>query len=391
MNLLSESRNLPHFLICSCKRKKMNNFAAPRTLNDASFGNLKNQRVLLRADFNVPIDKSLIVNDSECWRIKAVIPTIEYLLKKRAKIIILSHLGRPGGKIDDNLRLDPVQKKLSELLNAPVRKMRDSVGEKIKRAISEMAAGEILMLENLRFHKEEEENNENFAKELSGLGDFYVNDAFADSHRNHASISAIAKFLPSCAGLLMEREIKILMRMLNPAHPATAIIGGVKLETKLPVVQELAKIYDNVLVGGMIANEIMQTSVASIIMPNVILPIPEKNQEGKILDIGENSVKLFSKFIHKSKTIVWNGAMGVFEDSDYDAGTKGVINSIKFAHKNGATVLMGGGETVYSVQKFAPELMDKKIKNFYISTGGGAMLEFLSGKKLPGIEALYSK
>lgn len=369
----------------------MKNAAEIRTISDISINNLKNKRVLLRADFNVPIGSDGTVDEKEDWRIKAVLPTIEYFLKCSAKIIIMSHLGRPGGKIVENLRMGPIQDKLSELLALSVSRTSDCLGSGVSSAISEMAPGEILMLENLRFHKEEESNDEKFAEELASLGDLYINDAFADSHRKHASIAAITKFLPSCAGLLLEHEIKTLTQMLTPKRPAVAIIGGAKLETKLPAVKALAKIYDHVLVGGMIANEILQISIAQKISPNVILPIPDSLAGQKYFDIGENSVKEFSVFIQKAKTIIWNGPMGKFEDARYRTGTKGLIELVKSAHVKGGTVLIGGGETIYALQKFAPELMDKKLKDFHISTGGGAMLDFLAGEELPGIEALHNK
>jgi len=359
-----------------------------RTLSDIPLESLKNRRVLVRADFNVPVGDDGIIDNNEDWRIKAVLPTIKYLLKQKARIILLAHLGRPDGKVVEKLRLGPIQDKLSELLDVSVAKMPDCIGKNIQKAIAEMVSGEILMLENLRFHKEEEANDEKFAKELASFGDLYVNDAFSDSHRNHASIVGITKFLPSCAGLLMEKELEMMRSAIHPVHPAIAIIGGAKLETKLPAVLNLAKIYDYVLVGGLIANEILQTSIAKKISPNVILPIPDSLIGAKYFDIGENSVKEFSIFIKKAKTIIWNGPVGMFEDLKYQAGTKGIIELIKSAHKKGAAVLIGGGETIYALQKFAPELMDKNINNFNISTGGGAMLEFLAGKKLPGIEAL---
>lgn len=362
-----------------------------KTLKDIPQRDMKNRRVLLRADFNVPLDDNLRVSDKEDWRIRAALPTIKYLLERKAKVIIMAHLGRPKGQVVENLRLGPIQDKLSELLGVSINRTLDCVGEDVEKAISEMGEGEILMLENLRFHKEEEENNEEFSKKLAALGDIYVNDAFSDSHRAHASIAGITKFIPSYGGLLMEREIKIMENAKNPKRPAIAIIGGAKLETKLPIIETLAEIYDYVLAGGMIANEILNTSIKNEIASNVILPKIANLEKQKYFDIGESSVREFSKFIETAKFIIWNGPMGKFEDPDFEAGTKGIINVIKSAHKKGAEVLIGGGETVYAVQKFAPELMGEKTENFNISTGGGAMLELLAGKKLPGIEALKKK
>jgi 3-phosphoglycerate kinase len=367
-----------------------------KTIKDISPERLKNKRVLLRADFNVPLDSSFRVGDKEDWRIRVVLPTIRYLLQQGAKIIILAHLGRPKGRVAENLRLGPIQDKLSELLDVSVNRTLDCVGENVAKAVSEMQEGEILMLENLRFHKEEEENDGEFSKKLASLGDIYVNDAFSDSHRAHASIAGITKFIPSYAGLLLEKELKMMEKGVNPKRPAVAVIGGVKLETKLPIVEAFAKIYDYVLVGGMIANEILNTPIKNEIASNVILPQAANLEKQKYFDIGDGSVKEFAKFIEAAKFIVWNGPMGKFEDPDFEAGTKGIINAIRSAHKNGAEILIGGGETVYAVQKFAPELTDKEVNGFdrltigkfNISTGGGAMLEFLAGKKLPGIAAL---
>ncbi|MBU3965021.1 phosphoglycerate kinase, partial [Patescibacteria group bacterium] len=290
----------------------------------------------------------------------------------------------------------PVAIRIEELLKSKIKFVDDCIGDKARKAAEEMKSGEIILLENLRFYKEEEENNEKFAKELASFGDLYINDAFSDSHRKHASIVGITKYLPSCAGLLMEKEIEMMQAAIKPKRPAIAIIGGVKLETKSPAVNNLAKIYDYVLVGGMVANEMIKSKFLHSLALNIILPAKENLIKEKHFDIGHNTVKEFSKFIQKAKTIVWNGPMGMFEDSKYQAGTKGVIELIKSARKNGANVLIGGGETIYALRKFAPELMNKKImdsisspqENFNISTGGGAMLEFLAGNDLPGIEAL---
>ncbi|MDP3057661.1 MAG: phosphoglycerate kinase [bacterium] len=349
---------------------------------------LKNKRVLLRTDFNVPIGKNGKISGNEDWRIKAALPTIKYLLKQKAKIILLSHLGRPKGKVIEKLRLDPVQNKLSRLLGISIKKTPDCIGKDVEKAVRKMKAGKILMLENLRFHEEEENNNEKFAKKLAKLGDIYINDAFSDSHRKHASIAGITKYLPSYAGLLMEKELELMSDAIRPDHPAIAIIGGAKLETKLPAVNALAKIYDHVLVGGMIANEILNTSIKNEIASNVVLPKVGSLEKQKYFDIGENAIGKFSELIQIAKFIIWNGPMGKFEENEYSQGTRGIIKAIKIAYNCGARVLIGGGETIYAVQKFAPELMDKKIKGFNISTGGGAMLDFLAGKRLPGIEAL---
>jgi len=373
-----------------------------RNLNDIKLKNLKNKRVLLRADFNVPIGDDGTIDGQEDWRIKAVFPTIKYLLKQKAKIILLAHLGRPkiSRKFIKSLRLKvskaesseyslrPVAKRMNELLKKKIKFVNDCLGKSAKKAVEEMKPGEIILLENLRFYKEEAENNVDFAKKLAELGDIYINDAFSDCHRAHASIVGIAKFLPSCAGLLLEKELKLMESAVKPKHPAIAIIGGAKIETKLPAVNNLAKIYDFVLVGGMIANEIIESCGKYKFGLNVILPEQAGILRKNSYDIGLISAQKFAACIKKAKSIVWNGPMGKFEEEKYSAGTRGMISAIKIALKNGARVLIGGGETISAVQKFAPELMNKKIANLNISTGGGAMLEFLAGKNLPGIEAL---
>lgn len=369
----------------------MKNSFCLRTLREIPKKSLKNKSVLLRADFNAPVGNDGVIDSNEDWRIKAVLPTIEYLLKQNTKIILLAHLGRPGGKVRENLRLDPIRDRLSELLNLSVKKIFDCVGRDAENAIGEMKAGEILLLENLRFHSGEEENDDVFAKKLSKLGDIYINDAFSDCHRKHASIVGITKFLPSYAGLLLEKEFNLMENANNPEHPAVAIIGGAKIETKLSEVKALEKIYDHILVGGIIANEIIKDQKKYNISPNVILPDKKAVLKAKGYDIGEISFKKFENFIKNAKTIIWNGPMGKFEEKKYSAGTRNVIGSVIEAHDAGAKILIGGGETINAIQRFAPELMNKKTKSFNISTGGGAMLKFLAGENLPGIEALKIK
>ncbi len=361
-----------------------------KLLKDIPQKDLKNKRVLLRVDFNVPVGDDLIVDEKEDWRIKAALPTIKYLLDSRAKIIILTHLGRPNGGVVDSLRLGPVQDKLTELLDISVKRMPDCVGLEVKEAIAEMEEGEILMLENLRFHKEEEKNDKKFAGKLAELGDIYVNDAFGVSHRTHASTVAITEFLPSYAGFLLQKEIDVLEKFLEkPDRPAIAIIGGKKTETKLPVINILTEACDYVLVGGAIANQIINTPISKEVAPNVILPVNCMIKKRDCLDIGDDSVKEFSKFIRNARMIVWNGPMGEFEKPEFAEGTKGVIEAIEAAYSNGAKVIIGGGETILALQKFAPSFF-RRNERMHISTGGGAMLEFLAGKKLPGIEALKS-
>lgn len=380
-----------------------------------SISNLQNKKVLVRVDFNVPIGADGVVDGKEDWRIKATLPTIKYLLKQGAKIILMTHLGRPNGKIVDNLKLGPVQDKLTELLDLSVVKTPDCIGETVKDAVEEMRGGEIVLLENLRFHKEEEENDEKFARELACLGDVYINDAFSASHRAHASISAITKFLPSYAGLLLEKEVKILSGAVNnPKRPATVIIGGAKAETKIPVIEYLLDKFDHILVGGVVANVILKAKgidtgksllnginleevkklnlgseklyipVDVVICNNqkktVTLTAVGKIGDNRILDIATESANLYSEIISESKTIIWNGPMGMFENKNFAFGTKEIAKAI--IESKGYSII-GGGDTIAALSKFG--FLDQVD---YISTGGGAMLEFLSGKKLPGLEAL---
>jgi len=376
---------------------------------------LKNRKVLLRVDFNVPIGKEGSVDKGEDWRIKATIPTIEYLIKKHAKIILLSHLGRPDGKVAEEFRLGPVQDRLSELLGLSVIKTPDCTGNVVRETVDEMKAGEIVLLENLRFHKEEEENDDNFAKELASLGDIYVNDAFSVSHRAHASVHAITRHLPSYAGLLLEKEIGILTDAINnPKRPATIIIGGAKAETKLPVIKYLMDKFDHILVGGVVANVILKAKgidigksllgdmdpeeAKKIDLENTKLHIPidaiigkPENERGSIstlasigdemiLDIGPDTQDAYSKIISESKMIIWNGPMGLFEKQPFSEGTKAIAKAV--VNSEGYSII-GGGDTIAALDKLG--YIDKAN---YVSTGGGAMLEFMSGEKLPGLEVL---
>ncbi|MFA6096948.1 MAG: phosphoglycerate kinase [Candidatus Paceibacterota bacterium] len=376
---------------------------------------LKDKKVILRVDFNVPIGKDGVVDKGEDWRIRATLPTIEYLVKKGAKIILLSHLGRPDGKVVEEFRLGPVQDRLSELLGLSITKTPDCIGDVVKETIAEMKMGEIVLLENLRFHKEEEENGEAFAKELASLGDVYVNDAFSASHRAHASVHGITKYLPSYAGLLMEKEVDILTDAINnPKKPATIVIGGAKAETKLPVIKFLMDKFDNILVGGVVANVILKAKgidtgksllgdmdpeeAKKIDLDNTKLHIPVdviicnsevktaalsaigKIGDERILDIGPDTAELYAKIISESKMIIWNGPMGLFEKDAFSQGTKEIAKAI--TSSKGYSII-GGGDTITALDKFG--YLEKAS---YVSTGGGAMLEFMSGEKLPGIEAL---
>jgi len=412
--------------------------------------NLKNKKVLLRVNFDLPIKNGKILDDS---RIRAHLPTIFYLIKKKAKIILISHLNDPQKihqLITNNTRLTTNKSKLAlkikkrfslkvvaDYLNKlkvdsrqlKVRFVDDCLGEKIKKEIEKLKSREVILLENLRFYKEEEENDKIFAKKLAGLADFYINDAFPVSHRNHASVSAVTKFLSSYAGLLLEKELKNLSQVLErPKHPFIILIGGAKISTKLLVIKNFLKIADQILIGGALANTFFKAKGLNIAQSayekkmikevkkllrnkKIILPtdvkikLNIKNKKQKIqiknvkieelnklkdfmiLDIGEEAIKLFSNFLKSAKMIVWNGPMGYFEEKPFDLGTKKIAEEILKNKK--AKIFIGGGETLAALRQIISNLQFLiSRKNIFISTGGGAMLEFLTGKILPGIKPL---
>jgi len=386
-----------------------------RTIKDID---VRNKRVLLRCDFNVPLDDKGEVQDD--FRIRQTLPTIKYLISQKARIVMMSHLGKPKGRVAEELRLTPVQRKIREISGIPVLKADDCIGKKVEKQVSKLKEGEVLLLENLRFHKEEEENDEEFAKELAKLGDVYINDAFGACHRNHASITKITKFLPSAAGLLLEKEVKILSRVLeNPWRPLVSIIGGAKIESKTKLIKKLLEKSDHLLIGGKIANAILavkglylssswpedkeivkeieglQLTSTKIHIPIDVLASPDKSGEtyvrfsaaGKVrndellLDIGPETVDIFGRIIEEAKMIVWSGPMGLFENPLFEKGTKGVAEKILRNHK--AYKIVGGGDTNSALLKLG--LLDKFD---HVSTGGGAMLCLLSGDKLPGLEVL---
>lgn len=340
-------------------------------LKDIDF---KNKRVLLRTDYNIPLENGKILDD---WRIRISLPTIEYILKQdKSKIIIISHLGRPRGKTDPQFSLVPAAIKLSELIGKEVRFIKDVTSPEGDRAIQSLGDGQVALAENLRFYPGEESGDENFAIEICHHCGVFVNDAFSVSHRAHASISQIPRFKPSCAGLLMEKEIAELSSALKPPkRPAIAVIGGAKIETKIPVIENLARVYDAVLVGGRIAVEAQQENRK--FSENVILPEDFADEK---LDIGPKTAEKFKMAISSASFLVWNGPMGKFEEEKYAAGTKIVLDAI--AESDGYKIV-GGGETLEFIH--AHNLADKFD---FISSGGGAMLDFLAGEKLPGIEAL---
>jgi phosphoglycerate kinase len=386
-----------------------------KTLKDI---NTENKKVLVRCDFNVPLSKAGKVEDD--FRIKKTIPTIKELLKNNAKIILMSHLGDPEGEFKKELSLEPVRAKLEELLGVSIIKTDSCIGEKTKRIMGEMKPGEIILLENLRFEKGEENNDEVFVKELAALGEVFINDAFGCCHRAHASIVGIPRFLPSCAGLLLEKEISVLSKVMdNPWRPFVAIIGGVKISTKIKLIKKLLEKADHLLLGGEIANAILRAKnivvgkplpdeekivkeIESIELtsPKLHLPvdvIASPNRRGDIYtrrsaigtvrkeeflpDIGPETIEVFSKIIESAGTIVWSGPLSLFEEPIFEKGTKEIAEAIVKNHK--AYKVIGGGETLFAADKFG---LTEKFD--HVSTGGGAMLNFLAGEKLPGIKAL---
>ena len=378
----------------------------------------ENKKVLVRVDFNVPLDDGDITEDE---RIIAAMPTITFLLEKNAKVILMSHLGRPGGQVIEKLKMDKVAKKLSELLDKEVIKLDDCIGQDVKEKINEMKSKEIILLENLRFHAEEENNDEKFAKELASLADVYVNNAFANCHRNHASMTTITKFLPSCTGFLVEEEIMILTKIMqNPEKPFVVIIGGAKPD-KINVIKNLLKIADKIIIGGVLANTFLKAMDAnigkskfdpesvddakSLLLQSggkIILPIDlfvaksiEKGENSRVVkinkttdecmigDIGPDSIALYKKTLKDARTIVWSGPIGAFEFEKFAEGTNEIA---LFLSGLNARVIIGGGDSAAAIKKLG---LEDKVN--YISTGGGAFLQFLSGKELPAIKALQKE
>jgi len=370
-----------------------------KTLKDFNF---QGKRVLLRTDFNVPLnEKGDILDD---FRIKAAMPTIEYLTKNRAKIIIISHLGRPSGrpnpkseirnpkqipkfKIQNSKHkkysLKPVAKRLEKLLKKKIKFLDDCIGKEVKKEIAKMKVGDVVLLENIRFYKEEEENNPQFAEELVQLGDIYINDAFAVCHRSHASITSLPKFLLSGIGFSVEKEIKALEQLaLKPKKPLIAIIGGAKAKTKVKLINKLSEIADYVLIGHLIQKEIKQENIQLENPQKIIEPIDALVENGKDLDIGPKTIQLFQEKISQAKTIFWNGPFGKIEEKKFSQGTLVIAKAIL---KSEAYSVIGGGDTNAFLDKY--NLRDGFS---FISTGGGAMLDYLVDGKLVGIEVLRS-
>ncbi len=378
------------------------------------------KRVLVRCDFNVPLDKSL--NITEDLRIRAALPTIQYLLDNGAAVILCSHLGRPKGGPDDKLRLTPVAKRLSELLGRPVQKLDDCVGPDVEAAVKVMRPGDVILLENLRFHDEETENDPIFAKQLACLADLFVSDAFGTVHRAHASTAGVCSYLPSAAGFLLQKEIEFLGGALeNPRRPFVAVLGGAKVSDKIGVIENLLDKADTLLIGGGMANtflkaqgyemgdslvedgsldlarELLARGGVRLVLPVDLVVADAFSADAnrrtvgvdgvepgwRALDVGPKTVARFASYIADAGTVVWNGPMGVFEMAPFAAGTFGVAKAAAESH---AITIVGGGDSAAAVEQSG--LADKIT---HISTGGGASLEFLEGKELPGIAALTDK
>lgn len=381
-----------------------------RVLQDFNF---KNKTVLVRVDFNVPIEKGKVLDNS---RIKAAIPTINYLVKKNAKVLLLSHLGQPKGNRIQKLSLVPVSQELSNLLKKPVKQLKDCVSPFIIAQIESMKSGEVVLLENVRFYKEEEKNDTLFAKKLASLADMYVNDAFSVCHRKHASIVQLPKLMPSCAGFQLQKEIEELKKVLNPKKPFVVLLGGAKVSDKLALIENLAKKTDKILIGGAMvfpflklkgfevgksklekeslepAEELMKDFSNKLVLPTDLIvadDLSEKSETkivkvGEIpekwsgVDLGPETIKDFKNLLDRAATIFWNGPLGLFEIEKFAKGTKEIA---KFLANHKGFVVIGGGETLSAVSEY-------KDKYGHVSMGGGACLDFLSGKELPGIKAL---
>jgi phosphoglycerate kinase len=383
---------------------------------------VRGKRVFLRADLNVPLDDGRITDDT---RIRASLPTLIYLLEHGAAVILASHLGRPKGKVNDALRLKPVADRLSTLLGRPVRMTGDALGPGVQVAIDKLRPGDLLLLENLRFHAEEEANDPGFAKALADMADLYVNDAFGSAHRAHASTEGITHFLPSVAGLLLEREVTALSALLDkPRRPFHTIIGGAKISGKLEVIEALLSRCQAVLIGGGMANTFLAAKghalgkslmepdqlenaerimvaarrkrtrlmlptdlvIAAQVHPRSqrqVVPVSAVPKDWTAVDIGPDTVAAYTAHLAKARTIFWNGPMGIFEIAQFADGTNAIARYLATRTAEGVITVVGGGDSVAAVDQLG--LTDQMT---HVSTGGGASLEFVEGKVLPGVEAL---
>ncbi|MDD2485655.1 MAG: phosphoglycerate kinase [bacterium] len=382
------------------------------------------KRVLVRVDFNVPLDENRKITDDR--RIKAALPTINYLLEKGGRAILVSHLGRPKGQVVDKLRLDPVAERLSELLGRNVLKLDDSIGPDVERAVASMKDGDLILLENIRFYSEEEKNDPDFSCKLAALADVYVNDAFGTAHRAHASTEGVAHYIkPAVAGFLMEKELDYLGRSLeNPERPFVAVLGGAKVSDKIPVIENLLNKVDTLLIGGGMAYTFLYSlghqvgrSLLEADKVEMAAELLRKAKEKKVVmllpvdvvitselaedaethmvdidkipedmmaaDIGPETIRMFSDMIRTARTVIWNGPMGVFEMKPFAEGTRKIAEAM--AECKGTTII-GGGDSAAAVEQ-----MGYADQMSHISTGGGASLEFLEGKVLPGVAVLDDK
>ena len=369
----------------------------------------KGKRVLVRVDFNVPlvppVESDYAGDVADDTRIRAALPTITALRENGAMVVLCSHLGRPTGP-DRKLSLRPVAKRASELLGVPVPLAHDCVGPEVSREVRKLKPGEVLMLENVRFHPEEELNDPAFAKALADGFDAYVNDAFGAAHRAHASTEGVAHLLPAYAGLLLDKEVRVLTSLLgSPARPFVAVIGGAKVSSKIDVLKALVAKADVIAIGGGMANTFLAATgtaiKASLSEPDrledarailaaakargavVLLPVDMRWSGDKILDIGEKTEREFAAHIAAAKTVFWNGPMGLFERAEFAHGTEAIARAMAGATDRGAVTVVGGGESVQAVEQLG--LADRMT---HVSTGGGAALELIEGKKLPGVEAI---
>nr|WP_263324907.1 phosphoglycerate kinase [Neobacillus sp. Marseille-Q6967] len=391
-----------------------------KTLKDVD---VKGKRVFCRVDFNVPMQDGKVTDET---RIRAALPTIQYLVEQGAKVILASHLGRPKGKVVEEMRLTPVALRLTELLGKDVKKVDEAYGDAVKAQIETMAEGDVLLLENVRFYAGEEKNDPELAKAFAELADVYVNDAFGAAHRAHASTEGIAHHLPAVSGFLMEKELDVLGKALsNPERPFTAIIGGAKVKDKIGVIENLLEKVDNLIIGGGLAYTFVKAQghevgkslleedkidLAKSFMEKAkekgvnfympvdvtvaddfgadantkVVAINEIPSDWEALDIGPKTQEIYRDVIQKSKLVIWNGPMGVFEIDKFAVGTKAVAEAL--AEAEGTYSVIGGGDSAAAVEKF--NLADKMS---HISTGGGASLEFMEGKALPGVVALNDK
>lgn len=395
-----------------------------KTVADLSGSDLAGKKVLVRADLNVPLDDSGTITDDT--RIRAALPTVQDLIKKGAKVIMCSHLGRPKGKVNESLRLTPVATRLSELLGQSVTMCNDCIGDAVAAQVNALENGQVALLENLRFHAGEEANDSDFTQKLASLADVYVNDAFGTAHRAHASTEGVTHYLkPSVAGYLIEKELQYLQNAIeNPKKPLAAIIGGSKVSSKIGVIETLLEKVDKLLIGGgmiftfykarglnvgkslveedklelakSLEVKAQQRNVALLLPTDVVIAdnfAPDANSQtvgiesipdGWMgLDIGPDSVKVFQEALADCKSIIWNGPMGVFEFDKFAQGTEAIAHTMAGLTEGGTTTIIGGGDSVAAVEK-----VGVAEKMSHISTGGGASLELLEGKILPGIAAL---